>query len=276
MGAKVTPLDSVGIYVPGGPCALPVLRAHERLACRRGRGGAHRVRHASHEGRHAGRGHSGGLPHRGRHGNLHGGRRAGHRPRWPTAPSPSAPVDKITGPGNAYVAAAKKIVSGDVGIDMIAGPSEVCVVADKTAEPALVAIDLMAQAEHDPLAACYLVTFDEAYADAVERDGRAAPGKRPRAPRSRPRPWPTRGSWSCATTSTQAIARGERHRARAPGAARATTPWSLLGLHPQRGRHLPGRVDARGRGRLRGRPQPHAAHGRHGALRQRRCRWTSS
>ena len=79
------------------------------------------------------------------------------------------PVAKITGPGNAYVAAAKKIVSGDVGIDMIAGPSEVCVVADSTADPALVAIDLMAQAEHDPLAACYLVTFDEAYADEVER-----------------------------------------------------------------------------------------------------------
>jgi len=78
-----------------------------------------------------------------------------------------APVDKITGPGNAFVAAAKKIVSGDVGIDMIAGPSEVCVVADETAEPSLVAIDLMAQAEHDPLATCYLVAFSEAYADAV-------------------------------------------------------------------------------------------------------------
>ncbi len=79
------------------------------------------------------------------------------------------PVAKITGPGNAYVAAAKKVVSGDVGIDMIAGPSEVCVVADATADPALVAIDLMAQAEHDPLASCYLVTFDSAYADEVER-----------------------------------------------------------------------------------------------------------
>jgi len=78
------------------------------------------------------------------------------------------PVSCITGPGNAYVAAAKKLVSGDVGIDMIAGPSEVCVVADETADPRLVAIDLMAQAEHDPLAACYLVTFSEQYADEVE------------------------------------------------------------------------------------------------------------
>ena len=79
-----------------------------------------------------------------------------------------APVDKITGPGNAFVAAAKKIVSGDVGIDMIAGPSEVCVVADDSADPCMVAIDLMAQAEHDPLASCYLVTFSAEYADEVE------------------------------------------------------------------------------------------------------------
>ena len=78
-------------------------------------------------------------------------------------------VDKITGPGNAFVAAAKKLVSGDVGIDMIAGPSEVCVVADETALPEMVAIDLMAQAEHDPLASCYLVTFSTTYADAVEK-----------------------------------------------------------------------------------------------------------
>ncbi|MBO4364953.1 MAG: histidinol dehydrogenase [Eggerthellaceae bacterium] len=76
-------------------------------------------------------------------------------------------VSKITGPGNAFVAAAKKIVSGDVGIDMIAGPSEVCVVADETADPKMVAIDLMAQAEHDPLASCYLVCFNDDYADAV-------------------------------------------------------------------------------------------------------------
>ena len=68
--------------------------------------------------------------------------------------------DKIVGPGNAYVAAAKRYVSGDVGIDMVAGPSEVCVLADSTADPVVVAADLMAQAEHDPLASCYLVTCD--------------------------------------------------------------------------------------------------------------------
>ena len=68
----------------------------------------------------------------------------------------------------AFVAAAKQIVSGDVGIDMVAGPSEVCVLADATAKPMVVAADLMAQAEHDPLAACYLVTCDEQFAREVE------------------------------------------------------------------------------------------------------------
>lgn len=79
-------------------------------------------------------------------------------------------VDKITGPGNAYVAAAKKLVQGTVGIDMIAGPSEVLVIADETANPRYVAIDLMAQAEHDPLAACYLVTTDDSLPDKVEAE----------------------------------------------------------------------------------------------------------
>jgi histidinol dehydrogenase len=78
------------------------------------------------------------------------------------------PVDKISGPGNAYVTAAKKLVMGDVGIDMLAGPSEVLILADETAEPAFVAIDLMAQAEHDPKAATYLVTTDETLPDQVD------------------------------------------------------------------------------------------------------------
>ena len=76
-------------------------------------------------------------------------------------------VSKIVGPGNAYVAAAKRYVSGDVGIDMVAGPSEVCVLADASSDPAVVAADLMAQAEHDPMAACYLVTCDTKLAESV-------------------------------------------------------------------------------------------------------------
>ena len=77
-------------------------------------------------------------------------------------------VDKIVGPGNAYVTAAKKLVMGECGIDMLAGPSEVLVLADQTAVPAFVAIDLMAQAEHDPRAETYLVTTSPDLPDEVD------------------------------------------------------------------------------------------------------------
>lgn len=80
-----------------------------------------------------------------------------------------APVAKIVGPGNAYVAAAKRRVFGTVGIDMIAGPSEVLVLADSSANPAWVAADLLAQAEHDTAAQSVLITDDAALADAVEQ-----------------------------------------------------------------------------------------------------------
>lgn len=76
-------------------------------------------------------------------------------------------VDKIVGPGNAFVAEAKKQVFGTVSIDMIAGPSEILVVADKTADPAYVAADLLSQAEHDKLASAVLITESEALARAV-------------------------------------------------------------------------------------------------------------
>ena len=78
-----------------------------------------------------------------------------------------APVAKIVGPGNAYVAAAKRRVFGRVGIDMIAGPSEVLILADETANPDWVAADLLAQAEHDPAAQAILVTDSDALAEAV-------------------------------------------------------------------------------------------------------------
>ena len=167
VGSKVTPLESVGIYVPGGRAlypstvlmnALPAQVAGvERIVC---------------------------VTPPTKDGTLDaailaackiagvteiytvGGAQAVAALAYGT--ETIRPVAKITGPGNAFVAAAKKLVSGDVGIDMIAGPSEVCVLADETALPELVAVDLMAQAEHDPLASCYLVTFSEAYADAVE------------------------------------------------------------------------------------------------------------
>ena len=80
-----------------------------------------------------------------------------------------APVAKIVGPGNAYVATAKRQVFGTVGIDMIAGPSEVLVIADKDNDPDWIAADLLAQAEHDTASQSILMTDDEKFADAVEQ-----------------------------------------------------------------------------------------------------------
>ncbi|HXP03823.1 MAG TPA: histidinol dehydrogenase [Stellaceae bacterium] len=99
-----------------------------------------------------------------------------------------APVDKIVGPGNAYVAAAKRRVFGQVGIDMIAGPSEILVVADTRNDPAWIAADLLSQAEHDLAAQAILVTDDGEFAARVERavEGHLA---------TLPRAAIARGSW---------------------------------------------------------------------------------
>lgn len=80
------------------------------------------------------------------------------------------PVDLITGPGNIYVTAAKRLVRGVVGIDSEAGPTEIAILADETADPAVVAADLISQAEHDVLAASVLVTDSQALADAVDAE----------------------------------------------------------------------------------------------------------
>mgnify|MGYP001083882099 CR=1 FL=1 len=92
-----------------------------------------------------------------------------------------APVAKIVGPGNAYVAAAKRLVFGKVGIDMIAGPSEVLVIADKSANANWIAADLLAQAEHDANAQSILITDDEGLANEVERAVEAQLTTLPRA-----------------------------------------------------------------------------------------------
>jgi histidinol dehydrogenase len=81
-----------------------------------------------------------------------------------------APVDMITGPGNIWVTAAKRLLRGVVGIDAEAGPTEIAILADDSADPVHVAADLISQAEHDPLAASVLVTPSTALVDAVERE----------------------------------------------------------------------------------------------------------
>ena len=90
-------------------------------------------------------------------------------------------VDVIVGPGNIYVAAAKKLVSGEVGIDMLAGPSEILVVADDSARADYIAADLLSQAEHDPMAGAVLITTDGVLAARVEETLRAQMKKLPRS-----------------------------------------------------------------------------------------------
>src|SRR6516162_4173707 len=81
-----------------------------------------------------------------------------------------APVDVVTGPGNAYVTAAKRLLAGTVGVDAEAGPTEIAIIADHTASPRFLAADLVAQAEHGPLAACLLITADPTIAERTEAE----------------------------------------------------------------------------------------------------------
>jgi len=167
MGQKVVPLERVGIYVPGGRACYPssvLMNAIPAIVAGVGEiamvvppnadGGVNSYTLAAAA--------EVGVS------EIYkvGGAQAIAALAYGTETIPA--VDKITGPGNAYVTAAKKLVMGDVGIDMLAGPSEVLILADETAEPAFVAIDLMAQAEHDPRAASYLVTTDETLPAEVE------------------------------------------------------------------------------------------------------------
>jgi len=166
LGQKVTPLDRVGIYVPGGKAAYPssvLMNAipakvagvqevimvvptpggvkNELVLAAAAIAGVDRV-------------------------FTIGGAQAVGALAFGTATIPQ--VDKIVGPGNAYVAAAKRRVFGVVGIDMIAGPSEILVVCDGTTDPDWVAMDLFSQAEHDELAQSILVCPDDAYIAKVE------------------------------------------------------------------------------------------------------------
>ncbi|CDS51270.1 Histidinol dehydrogenase [Polaromonas sp. CG9_12] len=166
LGQKVTPLDRVGIYVPGGKAAYPssvlmnAIPAHVAgvgeiimvVPTPRGEKNALVLAAA----------YVAGVT----RAFTIGGAQAVAALAYGTATVPK--VDKITGPGNAYVASAKKRVFGTVGIDMIAGPSEILVLADGTTPADWVAMDLFSQAEHDELAQSILLCPDAAYIDAVQ------------------------------------------------------------------------------------------------------------
>ena len=176
LGQKVTPLDRVGIYVPGGKAAYPssvlmnAIPAHvagvgeiimvvptpakDRSAAGAARGEKNPLVLAA--------AFVAGVT----RAFTIGGAQAVAALAYGTATVPR--VDKITGPGNAYVAAAKRRVFGTVGIDMIAGPSEILVLADGSTPADWVAMDLFSQAEHDELAQSILLCPDVAYIDAVQ------------------------------------------------------------------------------------------------------------
>ncbi len=165
LGARYRPIDSVGVYVPGGTAAYPSSVLMNVVPAKVA--GVKRVAMA--------------VPTPG--GALNplvmlaaeiagadeiwriGGAQAVAALAYGTASI--KPVDKITGPGNAYVVAAKRRVFGDVGIDLIAGPSEILVVADADNDPAWIAADLLSQAEHDPASQSVLIADNAKFADAV-------------------------------------------------------------------------------------------------------------
>ncbi|CAN7412149.1 histidinol dehydrogenase [Pseudorhodoferax sp. LjRoot39] len=166
LGQKVTPLDRVGIYVPGGKAAYPssvLMNAIPAQVAGVGeiimvvptpRGEKNMLVLAA--------AYVAGVT----RAFTVGGAQAVAALAYGTATVPA--VDKITGPGNAYVAAAKRRVFGTVGIDMIAGPSEILVLADGSTPADWVAMDLFSQAEHDELAQSILLCPDAAYIDAVQ------------------------------------------------------------------------------------------------------------
>ncbi len=166
LGQKVTPIDRAGIYVPGGKAAYPssvlmnAIPAHVA-----GVGEIIMVVPTPHGEKNAlvlAAAYVAGVT----RAFTIGGAQAVAALAYGTATLPK--VDKITGPGNAYVAAAKRRVFGTVGIDMIAGPSEILVLADGSTPPDWVAMDLFSQAEHDELAQSILLCPDMAYINAVQ------------------------------------------------------------------------------------------------------------
>lgn len=122
---------------------------------------------------------------------------------------PIRPVDKVVGPGNAYVAEAKRQVFGRVGIDSIAGPSEVLVIAESHADPDWIAMDLMAQAEHDESAQSILIVLDEAYGEAVAQAVERTLTKLPRA-NIAAASWAKHGAVIVARDLTEAAALSDR------------------------------------------------------------------
>ena len=169
LGQKVTPLESCGVYVPGGKAAYPSSVLMNIVPAKVA--GVEKIVMVTPPGK-DGKVNPNTLVAAKEAGAdiiyKVGGSQAIAALAYGTETIPQ--VDKIVGPGNIYVALAKKQVYGNVSIDSIAGPSEIAVLADETANPRYVAADLLSQAEHDELASAILVTTSEAFAKEVEKE----------------------------------------------------------------------------------------------------------
>jgi histidinol dehydrogenase len=164
LGWRWTPIEAVGVYVPGGRAAYPSTVLMNAVPAQVA--GVDRIAMVT-------------PPGKLQPAVLAAAKEAGVTEIWRVGGAqavaalaygagPIQPVDKIVGPGNAYVTAAKRRLYGVVGIDALAGPSEIVVVADAKNNPDWIAADLLSQAEHDPAAQSILITDDEAFAAAVE------------------------------------------------------------------------------------------------------------
>jgi histidinol dehydrogenase len=164
LGWRWTPIEAVGVYVPGGRAAYPSTVLMNCVPAQVA--GVDRIAMVT-------------PPGKLQPAVLAAAKEAGVSEIWRIGGAqavaalaygagPILPVDKIVGPGNAYVTAAKRRLYGVVGIDALAGPSEIVVVADADNNPDWIAADLLSQAEHDPAAQSILITDDEAFAAAVE------------------------------------------------------------------------------------------------------------
>lgn len=180
LGRRWRPVERAGLYVPGGRAAYPSTVLMNAIPARVA--GVERIVMVTPPGRQGepnptvlAAAHLAGV----REVYRVGGAQAIGALAWGTETIPR--VDVISGPGNLWVTLAKKAVYGRVGIDSLAGPSEVLVIADHTAQAELVAADLMAQAEHDPLAAAILITTSEELAAAVPLAVDAQLAEHPRA-----------------------------------------------------------------------------------------------
>ncbi len=164
LGWRWTPIEAVGVYVPGGRAAYPSTVLMNCVPAQVA--GVDRIAMVT-------------PPGKLQPAVLAAAKEAGVTEIWRIGGAqavaalaygagPILPVDKVVGPGNAYVTAAKRRLYGVVGIDALAGPSEIVVVADRDNNPDWIAADLLSQAEHDPAAQSILITDDEAFAAAVE------------------------------------------------------------------------------------------------------------